>query len=345
MGTQVTWAGAVADGPAATTEVNVVTSTGPWCQPADNCLGLAGWQGLADDPRLQLPLALAYTYNPDWRPLAKTAIQRGTSVCVAPLDADTVGEFTPADQRIRINQAVIDEDPRAVAAVLAHETYHAAMGSTFPNTREGSANCLGEEIIAHRWEASTFDRIPARGTPTPLSASEEQLVSLWRQQQLQAVVLLDPGYQVECLGGQPLPSPLPSTASASPAAAPTPTLAAPMLPNPIALQPGDARQLLGDWMWVCSGDVGIRLPGGTSMAFYDDDPTTGLVLLLPPGGGPLVLAPFGASCRPTGLPGLASALNETEAAMFTSGCDDGCQRVRLVMVDGSGTVVVDRWLP
>ncbi len=150
------------------------------------------------DPLLRGALAYAYNYNAEWRKEADMACWLQTKVVWGDLPANVWGSFNTQTQTITISNALRSEFSGSVAAVLAHETYHAALG-TSPDPRY----CLQTEINAMSWQAATWADVPHPYAPsTTLEIVDDGLVIEWRNGTLANAVLTTPGYQAECLGGQ-----------------------------------------------------------------------------------------------------------------------------------------------
>lgn len=163
-------------------------------------VGLKEWSGLILDGRLEYPLFVAYTQLPQWRPVAQAAAIRKTLYSVAPTPEGVIAMYVvngPNKGRIVVNPKVLDQPIDVLTATIVHETYHASH-----RTDPGPAACLAEEMHAFAWEAQAYDTIVRPdGIETNLTREEDDLVALWHAGRIQERVLLNEGYQRECLGG------------------------------------------------------------------------------------------------------------------------------------------------
>ena len=171
-----------------------VRFAGP-CQAG--CLTLAAWDRLAPDAPLRAGLALAYHHHPEWRPFARIAADRGTRVATT---TERAIYFSPARNGIFVHEAMLREPTAVLAAVMAHEVYHAAQGTAGANTRDGAGDCFEEEMQAYAWEAATWARLPRGGAATTYARQLDRLVERWRARTLRDFVVTLPLYHRQCFG-------------------------------------------------------------------------------------------------------------------------------------------------
>lgn len=119
-------------------------------------------------------------------------------------------------------------------------------------------------------------------------------------------------------------------------------------PSDVTLGPGDIWRPPGNWSWVCSGDVDVRESDGSVVRLYDEDPTTGLVVLIPAQTEAAVgiISRFGAHCIPATDTTLEARLKQKQAAMAAPpNCVGmGCRSVHLVRLDEEGRMTRDAWV-
>jgi len=168
---------------------------GAFCQ--QSCLGLAEWTGLVADERVRLALIATYTQLETWRPVAQDAARARVPVVAGPLAAGFEGVYIPNEKRVIINEHLLADGLPPLAAVAAHEVFHASQAFRRQGKGVDPAGCLEEEQAAFRWTAETYDRLRVYGPP---NAGYDGIVQSWKQGKLRDVVLLQPAYQVECLG-------------------------------------------------------------------------------------------------------------------------------------------------
>ena len=90
-----------------------------------------------------------------------------------------------------------------LAAVVAHEVYHAVSG----RASSDAADCLEEEMAAFSWQAGVWGPFRSSlgwiGNNDDLTAgerSQEAIYQAWRDRELRDSVLTSEGYQLQCLG-------------------------------------------------------------------------------------------------------------------------------------------------
>lgn len=110
-------------------------------------------------------------------------------------------------------------------------------------------------------------------------------------------------------------------------------------PTEVDLLPGVPTMLRNSDPWVCSGDIKIHRVGGAQEELFDNDPRTGLVVVVPLGATFRVETPRdGGYCRVGGR----EAVPTFKAAMSKSpNCKPlpGCPVVNVVMLDPEGNRV------
>jgi hypothetical protein len=160
----------------------------------------AAWAQQVEDPALLRALQIASTFNKPWREQVAVYLSlRDTHLAFAPLPPGAGGAYYADADRIVLSTAVRYEPPGVLAALLAHEVYHAVVAKF-----SGSAACLSEETYAFSWQAATWSYLPDRWHGrTSWSRWHDYLVSSWRDGALPAAVESLPGYSVAC-GAPPL---------------------------------------------------------------------------------------------------------------------------------------------
>lgn len=137
-----------------------------------------------------------------------------------------------------------------------------------------------------------------------------------------------------------------------PAAAPTTSPSAhipttplePNLPQGSSITKGGSftPQPSNSYGWICTGDVSVRTPQGTVQIKLDSSAQVGSIVILMPGSTPkTVAAPFGAYCWPYYPAREDHELATAAMNMKSSGCVDGCTKIRVVKFDGNGNIVAD----
>ena len=177
-------------------EVPLIAFDASWCK--HGCIGLAAWEQLVEPvPLLRGAMAIAYTVNPQWRPLAREAAIRGTRVVVGDLPPSTGGSYNISTNVITINREVLDEPSSVVAAIVAHEIAHVSQDHSL----RSAATCIADEMEAMAWTASTYEKTRLGTEASRWARDFTSLVTEWHANQIQQHVLGIPGYQRGCLGG------------------------------------------------------------------------------------------------------------------------------------------------
>jgi len=151
-----------------------------------------------DDPLLRGALAYAYNYSPEWRILADLAAITETKVRWGSLPASVGGLYDRERKTISINSRLRYERTPVLAAVLAHETYHAALGGS-----DDAFSCFQDEVNAFRWSAYVWLQLRPSAVISGWERSMDALAWAWvtSKDALVDWVLTSPGYQQQCLGG------------------------------------------------------------------------------------------------------------------------------------------------
>jgi hypothetical protein len=158
-------------------------------------LWVPAWQEQVQDTRLLWGLILAGTHNAAWRdqigvPLAV----RQTTIRWSDLPYDINGATTPGRNTMRLNRLLQRETLGVLAAVLAHEAYH-AVAPVAP----GEAACLAAEVAAYGWEGATWAAMPAHWRSTSGRGLWEQtLARAWQNNDLAQFVHGNAGYRQQC---------------------------------------------------------------------------------------------------------------------------------------------------
>ena len=150
-----------------------------------------------------LELLWAHNVN-DWQyKYGRRLANRGTEIVWGTLPENVGGWYESRPNRITISESYQAEPLSVLAAVLAHEVYHAVNG----RASSDAADCLEEEMAAFAWEAAAWG--PFRsvlgwiGNDDELTAgerSQEAIYQAWRDRELRDTVLTSEGYQQQCLG-------------------------------------------------------------------------------------------------------------------------------------------------
>ena len=193
--------------------VNVAPGTGAWAAPHRDTIETAlpaftvttddegtwvwvpVWAQQAEDPALLRALQIASTFNRPWREqVAVYLAARDTRISFGPLPPGAGGAYDAAADRIILADAVRFEPPGVLAALLAHEVYHAVIAKS-----AGAHACLDEETYAFSWQASTWSYLPDhwRGR-TSWSRWHDFLVHAWRDSALAGAAGSLPGYAIAC---------------------------------------------------------------------------------------------------------------------------------------------------
>ncbi|MGI8424221.1 MAG: hypothetical protein ACR2NO_08965 [Chloroflexota bacterium] len=153
------------------------------------------WAEQVEDPALLRALQIASTFNRPWRDQVAVYLSvHHTRIGFGPLPGGAGGAYDAAADRITLNNAVRYEPPGVLAALLAHEVYHAVIARL-----PGSAACLSEETYAFSWQAATWAYLPDRWHGrTSWSRWHDFLVSAWRRSALPDAVESLPGYSLAC---------------------------------------------------------------------------------------------------------------------------------------------------
>src|SRR5262245_51354349 len=166
--------------------------------------------------------------TPEVRYLADTAGDHRVPIRAAQLDRGRFGGYSFQDRTIYLPDRVLDADPRALAATLAHELTHAwehSQGLAPPS----GAGCFEAELRAFRNQAAVWERLYGpRGKEKPsdeLEAEHNEVQRLLREDLdgLKARLVNRYGDQCGYLGrrptvvARPTGGAAPGTAAAGPA--------------------------------------------------------------------------------------------------------------------------------
>jgi hypothetical protein len=133
--------------------------------------------------------------------MRRTVEETGVRLTVGPLPAGTAGRYAGRDNTITVNQDLIGEDPRAIAAVLAHELTHAAQ---VYRGEGGRRDCVRMEVDAYGAEAVAWSSFRQRGYGPSRTGLERDLDALVRimasegEPGLYKLVVSRPDYQAQC---------------------------------------------------------------------------------------------------------------------------------------------------
>ncbi|MCX6023702.1 MAG: hypothetical protein NTZ05_18615, partial [Chloroflexi bacterium] len=111
-----------------------------------------------------------------------------------PLEPGLLAATFAGENRIIVNEALRADSLAGIAALLAHEAYHAAAQGCHPPFTPSV--CHDEELAAYSWEASVYRHIPAdfRGA-ADLDRVIAEVERRWEAGQLQEWVTADPYYR------------------------------------------------------------------------------------------------------------------------------------------------------
>lgn len=173
----------------------VVDHPETWVADGEGLRVLPAWRNQVEDDLLLTALALAYTYNPEWRDgVAHQLAERGTRVEWADLPDDAAGQLQAAVNRIVISRRLQSESEGVVAAILSHESFHA-----INNLPHDAASCFAEEVAAFAISAQTWNSLPlhwrGRGEWARLL---DGLVSAWQRDLLSELIAQDAAYRQQC---------------------------------------------------------------------------------------------------------------------------------------------------
>jgi hypothetical protein len=164
----------------------------PWCPPPAGCLGIDGWR--VNDGVLLGALIVAYHYDPDWRPIARQAVKKVTSVRWGNLPDGVGGTYSGGT--ITVSNALRNASTPELGAILVHEATHATQAPA-----KTPAECLANEMNAYAWEAHYWSLVSEYSARSPLAGGLDQIVAAWRNRDLRDFVLQQSLYHRECLQG------------------------------------------------------------------------------------------------------------------------------------------------
>jgi hypothetical protein len=160
---------------------------------SDGCLGLSQWRNLVSDNFLLDALALAYTYNQQWRRFAQIAARKSTKIIWANLDRRTLGQYLRDQNTVLVSRSLQNEPLPLVASILSHELVHVSQ-----EYKQDSYACFRDELQAFEWEALTWSMLRQYSRTTKLTIAEDALVNRWRRGTLQRWVQEDHVYWGQC---------------------------------------------------------------------------------------------------------------------------------------------------
>ena len=184
-------------------EVQYLTLDKPPLVPVDVRAGWAVHNGA--DGRILRALELLWVHNVnDWQyKYGRRLANRGTEIVWGSLPEKVGGQYSRAANRITISESYQSEPLSVLAAVVAHEVYHAVSG----RASSDAADCLEEEMAAFAWEAAAWGPFRSSlgwiGNDDDLTAgerSQEAIYQAWQNRELRDTVLTSEGYQLQCLG-------------------------------------------------------------------------------------------------------------------------------------------------
>jgi hypothetical protein len=155
--------------------------------------------------------------------LGGIAIRTGVPMVTAPLPAEVLGGYNQVEKVIRLNTSILDEDPRAIATVLAHELTHAQQdweGRSIQDqcvVLEQEAFANGAVVWSELWNGAP----PSR---TALETELTRMALLWVTEGdpgIYKLVVDEPGYQRQCNLIVPQNQPVASQSAPAPKPAPT----------------------------------------------------------------------------------------------------------------------------
>ena len=155
--------------------------------------------------RILRALELLWVHNvEDWRSkFGRPLVDRRTEIVWGSLPERVGGRYSRYINRITISESYQSEPLSVLAAVVAHEVYHAVSG----RASSDAADCLEEEMAAFSWQAGVWGPFRSAlgwiGNDDDLTAGErshEAIYQAWQNRELRDTVLTSEGYQLQCLG-------------------------------------------------------------------------------------------------------------------------------------------------
>ena len=184
-------------------EVHYLSTEGDQPVPPTVRAGWAVHNGA--DGRILRALELLWVHNVnDWQyKYGRRLTNRGTEIVWGTLPEKVGGRYSRSINRITISESYQSEPLSVLAAVLAHEVFHAVSG----RASSDAADCLEEEMAAFAWGAAAWGPFRSAlgwiGNDDDLTAgerSQEAIYQAWRDRELRDSVLTSEGYQLQCLG-------------------------------------------------------------------------------------------------------------------------------------------------
>ena len=155
--------------------------------------------------RILRALELLWVHNvDDWRSkFGRPLADRRTEIVWGTLPEKVGGRYESLPNRITISESYQSEPLSVLAAILAHEVFHAVSG----RASSDAADCLEEEMVAFAWGAAVWKPFRSalgwHGNDDSLTAgerSQEAIYQAWSDRKLRDTVLTSEGYQQQCLG-------------------------------------------------------------------------------------------------------------------------------------------------
>ena len=155
--------------------------------------------------RILRALELLWVHNvDDWRTkFGRPLADRRTEIVWGTLPEKVGGRYSRNINRITINESYQSEPLSVLAAVVAHEVFHAVGG----RASSDAADCLEEEMAAFSWQAGVWGPFRSslgwHGNDDSLTAgerSQEAIYQAWSDRELRDTVLTSEGYQQQCFG-------------------------------------------------------------------------------------------------------------------------------------------------
>jgi hypothetical protein len=166
----------------------------PWEREGELLSVVPAWRLQTEDERLYLSLALANTYNQEWRErVAPKLAAQGAWIEWGDLPEGVGGKYSTGLNRVTINRRLQAETTGVVAAVLSHEALHAV------SEHGTGVACIAEEVEAFGIGARTWASLPAKWkSTTPWGRSLNQLVRVWQSGTLDQQIGAEPAYRAQC---------------------------------------------------------------------------------------------------------------------------------------------------
>jgi hypothetical protein len=180
-----------------TITLDVLDSAGDWSIASDvvsvNVQMPPPWIAPQDD-REVLQIALTTLQNTETgRDLLSDDFARSAAIRFG--DIDSAGLYESRTHTITISRSLRTERPWVLAAILAHELWHAAFGLTYANNWQ---DCVDQEYDAFREEALVWIDL---GKPYPVTSAERSIRHAYRlliNDEMAAWIIDNQSYQHQC---------------------------------------------------------------------------------------------------------------------------------------------------